>query len=41
MNVGLGGKQASLHPSTISKGCIGPHPAEMTLCDGTAVDCKL
>jgi hypothetical protein len=41
MNAGTGGKQAHLRPSLMSAECLGPHPAEMTLSDGTVVDCKL
>ena len=41
MNAGPGGAQAHLRRSTMTAGCIGPHPAVMTLGDGTVVDCKL
>ena len=41
MNAGPGGMQAVLRSSMITAGCLGPHPAVITLSDGTVVDCKL
>jgi len=41
MNAGPGGQQAVLRSSMMTAGCLGPHPAVMTLRDGTVVDCKL
>ena len=41
MNAGPGGKQAILRSSMMTAGCHGPHPAVMTLRDGTVVDCML